>query len=103
MSRFYLRHCSRDGKTLRITISLEKRIETKIQELHKSLSSYTGEQWSMSKVINMLLLSGLLAHDSLSLTNWQMIKGFGDGMTIDLDQVDIGDYVANLAALKQMA
>lgn len=102
MSRYYLRHCSRDGKTLRITISLEKTIEPKLQELQKLLSSFASEQWSMSKVINMILLGGLLAHSKLGLQDWQMIKGFGDGRSISLEDIDISEYIANLAALKQM-
>ena len=101
MSRYYQRRCSKEGKTIRFTVCLEQKIESKIKELHESLVPYMKEGWSMSKVINMLLLSGLLANEKLGIQDWHTIERFVNGTSPNIEQVDVKEFLRNLAAIKQ--
>lgn len=102
MSNNYLRHCSHDGKTIRVTISLEREIQEKIRMLHSLMSTYGDEDWSISKVINMLLLGGIIASEKLSMQEWDVIKKFASGKPLSLDEIRVENYVRNLVALRQI-
>jgi hypothetical protein len=102
MSNNYLRHCSREGKTIRITISVEGRIEAKISNLHELMSAHSGNRFSMSKVINMLLLGGILASQRMTTQDWYVMKRFADGQRLELEEFVLEDYVSNLTALRQI-
>ena len=102
MSHNYLRHCSREGKTIRITISVEAQIEQKISKLHSMISVHNGNKFSMSKTINMLLLGGIFASQRMSTQDWYAIKRFTEGNQPDLEGFSLEDYVTNLVALRQI-
>jgi len=102
MSNNYLRNHSHKRKTKRITISIEGQIEQKIETMSEMVSQYTGEDWSMSKIVNMLLLGGILAPQKMNTHDWNNIKRFAEGKTLDLESVSIEEYVSNLAALRQI-
>jgi len=101
MSKYYLKRCSREGRTLRITISVEGVIEEKLKEIQRYLFSYTGEEWSMSKVINMILLGGILADKRLGIQDWYAIKKFTEGSYTAISDVEVANYIINIAALSQ--
>jgi len=102
MSNNYLRHCSREGKTIRITISVEDRIESKISQLHNLMSSHCGNKFSMSKVINMLLLGGIMTSQRMTTQDWHAMKRFTDGQKLELEEFTLEDYISNLTALRQI-
>lgn len=96
-----MRHLSsKMKKTKRITVSLEEGIDEKISQLQIHLSDIAGEEWSMSKIINMLLLCGILSQDKLSGVDFETIKGFTDGSKIRLVDISMKSYVTSLIALK---
>lgn len=66
------------------------------------MSTCTGEDWSMSKVVNMLLLGGVLAPLRFGTYEWNIVKKFADGRNLNLTEFPVEEYAANLAALKQI-
>lgn len=102
MSKYYLKRSSRERKSLRITISVEGVIEEKIKEIQRHLFSYTGEEWSMSKIINMILLGGILADKKLGIQDWYTIKRFTEGRYADVANTEVANYIINIAALRQV-
>ena len=68
----------------RITISLEKEIEEKVKELQETLAKYSGKGVSTSKIINSLVIAGLLSTNRLHVVEWSKIRDFFDGKQPDL-------------------
>ena len=101
MSRYYLKRASSGDKYLRITISLDGAIKDRLLEIQQNFLSHTGEEWSMSKIINMVLLGGISADQKLGIHDWNTIKRFTDGRSTDISEIEVGGYVTNIVALRQ--
>ena len=101
MSQYMRNLSTKLRKPKRITISIEEGIDQKISQLQTHLRDIACEEWSTSKTINMILLCGILSHNSLNLRDLGKVKEFTDGSKIGLEDINMESYVSNLAALKQ--
>ena len=63
---------------------------------------HTGNNFSMSKIINMLLLGGIFASQRMTIQDWYAIKRFSEGNQLELEEFSLEDYVSNLVALRQI-
>lgn len=84
-------------KVIRITISLDKEIDVKIKDIQKQLSLFTSEYWSVSRIINMVLVGGILGSNELKFCDWYAIKRFMDGNDKNLDKHPV-EYASYFAA-----
>ena len=85
-----------NGKSHRITISLDQGIHEKIQNLQGILEKEFGTGWSLAKTINLLILGGILAQNQLTNTDWSSIRNLSEGRGIDLGKVSMYGYYENL-------
>ena len=85
-----------NGKSHRITISLDKVLDEKIQNLQGILEKEFGTGWSLAKTINLLILGGILAQERLAPPDWSLIRDLSEGRGIDLRDVSMHGYFENL-------
>jgi len=85
----------------RITISLDDEIEMKLKEIQNTISLFTTENWSLSRVINMVLVGGLVGSKELKICDWYTIKKFMDGEEKKLDEISV-EYASYFAAQEQL-
>jgi len=86
---------------VRITISLENELEAKIKEIQKQFALFSSENWSLSKIINMVLFGGIIGSKNLKICDWYTIRGFMDGEEKDLTCFPV-EYASYFAAHEQM-
>lgn len=87
----------------RKTISIDGEIEVMLRELQSNFIRSDSKSWSLSRIVNLVLLSGLVGSNELSVDNWQLIKSYLDGKKMHLQDREIGNYVSHLMPLKQLA
>jgi len=85
-----------NGKSHRITISLDGQICQKITELHELMEGEIGNGWSKAKTINLLILGGILAQNRLQAPDWQVLHNLSEGQKIDLDYFKLDEYLENI-------
>ena len=83
----------------RRTLVLDGQIEAKLRELQGQLITTEGKNFSLSKIVNLLLLGGIFASEKLSSNEWFAIKAFYDGRKIDLDEMPLQEYILNLSTV----
>jgi len=86
----------------RLTISLDGQIEAKLKEIQNQLNIMTDETWSLSKIVNVVLLGGIFGSTTMKICDWHSIKRYLDGEERILDVTPI-EYVSYFAALQQLA
>lgn len=86
-------------KMIRITISLNDQIQEKLFDLQKYLIKKNNKPHSISKIINTVLVAGILSSTKLSIYDWGVVKSFLDGKKIDLKEMAADEYVTNISAL----
>ncbi len=85
-------------KEYRITISLDKSLCTRIQSLQKEFESKRGKKYSKSRIINAILVAGILGHRRLSFEEWKLVRSVIQKKEIHLNQpVDVEDFMVNIA------
>jgi len=85
----------------RLTISLDGQIEDKLKEIQNQLNIMTEDAWSLSKIVNMVLLGGIFGSTSMKICDWHSIKRFMDKEEKNLFVMPV-EYVAYFAALEQV-
>ena len=94
MSRFII-----GTKMNRLTISVHKEVEDKIKEIQYNLYKVDKKSYSTAKVINMVLVAGIIGSSKLSAYDWAVIKSLITGKRIDLREIGAEEYATNLLAL----
>jgi len=82
----------------RITISINAEVEAKLKEIQQHLSLIDEKPQSMSKVINMVLVAGIIGSSKLSAYEWVIIKSFTQGKRIELKTTVGEEYRLNILA-----
>ena len=80
----------------RRTIGIQHEIETKIRELQGNLIKSDSKCWTYSKVVNAVLLAGIVGSESLNSSEWLLIKRLIEGGDIKLD-CSIEEYIERLS------
>ena len=79
----------------RITIVIDQKTEAKLREMQGQLISLEGKNFSFSKVINLLLLAGILQAPKLSCSEWFEIRSIMNKKSIALSKITSKDCVEN--------
>jgi hypothetical protein len=85
---------------IRLTIVIDSEVESKLRELHGQIISSESKNFSFSKIVNMVLLAGIVSADKLDNCDWYLLKSLIDGKKIFLDEFTGRDYITNLAAIR---
>ena len=85
---------------IRLTIVIDPEVESKLRELHGQIISSESKNFSFSKIVNMVLLAGIVSADKLDNRNWYLLKSLIDGKKVSLDEFTGRDYITNLAAIR---
>lgn len=80
---------------------MNTQVEAKLQEIQQYLARISGKSQSMSKVINMVLVAGIIGSSKLSVHDWVVIKSFIKGRRIELGTATGEEYLTNILALSQ--
>ena len=76
----------------RRTVTIDKRIEDKLRDLQASLITSTHKDWSFTKIVNLVVLGGLLASRDFDERTWHRLKNFLEGNDINLDPDIVYSY-----------
>ena len=79
----------------RKTISIDKEIEAHLRDIQSTFIKVDTKSWSMSKIINMVLLSGMINSNQLSINDWNQLRSYMHGSKLDLKDADSRIYVEN--------
>lgn len=86
----------------RRTITIYPDIEAKLRDIQTELMKATNKNWSLSTIVNIVLLAGLIGSDGLIEEDWDMIKSFTERKSLGLEDNKIRVYVAKLASHEDM-
>lgn len=81
----------------RRTIVLDGQIEAKLRELQGQLIASEGKNYSLSKILNLLLLGGIFATSKLDSDEWRIIQEFAKGNKISLRGITLDSYGNHLS------
>ena len=76
------------------TFMLDKRLEKKLRYIYGQLITTDEKNWSLSKIINLLLLHSLIT--SSTPTDIEFIKSFLDGKNLNFDKKIMEDIIQKL-------
>jgi len=66
----------RRGEMGRMTITLDDFLQKELRKIQGKLIQDTGEDWSFTTIVNMVILGGLLSSERLKKKDWEIIGGF---------------------------
>ena len=75
--------------------------QEKLMELQGNLISSERKNFSFSKIVNMVLVAGLMGSAKLSSSEWTMIRSIVYGKKIVIEELPTKEYVVNLAAMAE--
>lgn len=87
----------------RLTIVIDGDMQEKLRELQGNLITSERKNFSLSKIVNMVLVAGLMASDKLDSTEWTMIRSIVYGKKVIMEELPTKEYVINLAAMAEYA
>src|SRR5437867_6331343 len=77
-------------------ININTVLKEKIKDIQSQLISSTKSNWSLSLIVNVLIISGLLALDKLSKEDLHKIKYFIESDKITFNHNTVRDYVEQI-------
>lgn len=81
----------------RVTITLNDFLQKELRKIQGKLIQDTGEDWSFTAIVNMVILGGLIGSERLKKKDWDVIQGFISEEKLSLD-VEAGiDSLASYA------
>jgi len=86
----------------RLTIVIDGDVQEKLMELQGNLITSERKNFSFSKIVNMVLVAGLMGSDKLSSAEWTLIRSIVYGKKIVIEELPTKEYVVNLAAMAQL-
>jgi hypothetical protein len=86
----------------RLTIVIDSEIESKLREIHGQLIATDSKNYSFSKVVNIMLLAGIMSAERLDQQQWHTIKTSLEHKKIRLDEVMSREYIAKLVDTSQL-
>ena len=80
----------------RRTIILEDAIEEIIKKLQKELVEKNGKPYSLTKIINTLLVAGMISSEKLTISDWFELKKYFQNKRIAYDEELMKVFLENL-------
>lgn len=81
-------------RCIRLTISIDPEIDEKLVEIQQKMMQINGKPNSMSKVINTVLLAGIVGSSKLDACDWSLIKSIYRGKQINLNSTE--EYITHI-------
>lgn len=78
------------------TFMLDKRLEKKLRYIQAQLIANDDKNWSLSKIINLMLLYALTDAGKNTSPDPSLLKSFLDGKKLDLDNTLIDEIIKML-------
>ena len=78
------------------SITINTILEEKLREIQSQLIGSTKTSWSLSMIVNVLIISGLLALDKLSKEDLHKIKYFIESDKITFNHKPVRDFVEQI-------
>lgn len=88
--------------TNRLTLVIDDVMEDKLRELQGNLITSERKNFSLSKIVNMVLVAGLMASDKLSSSEWTTIRSLVYGKKVIISELPTKEYVVNVAAMADL-
>lgn len=86
----------------RLTIVIDPEIDSKLREIHGQLIAADSKNYSFSKIVNMMLLAGIMSAEQLDHEHWHTIKSTLEHKKMKLDYIPSSGYLAKLTEKSQM-
>ena len=78
------------------SITINTVLEEKLRDIQSQLIGSTKSNWSLSMIVNVLIISGLLALDKLSKEDLHKIKYFIESDKITFNHKPVRDFVEQI-------
>jgi len=71
----------------RMTVTLDDFLQKELRKIQGRLIQGTGEDWSFTTIVNMVILGGLIGSERLKKKDWEIIRGFilEEKLSLDLE------------------
>lgn len=80
----------------RKTISIDKNVESILREIQGRFIRSSSKSYSLSRIVNIALVSGILHSKDLSINEWNEIRSYARGRQVDLTDIDAEKFVENI-------
>ena len=80
----------------RRTITIDPDLEKKLRDIQGQMIVASNKNWSLSAILNVVVLAGIVGSSSLDKDEWKVIKSFLKGNKPKLKQFTTSRYVQNL-------
>ena len=80
----------------RRTITIDTDLEKKLRDIQGQMIVASNKNWSLSAVLNVVVLAGIVGSSSLGKDEWKAIKSFLKGDKPNLRRLATSEYVQNL-------
>ena len=81
----------------RRTITIDVDLEAKLRDVQGQLIMAGTKNWSLSAILNGVILAGIIGSPKLTRDDWKMIKSFLKKKNVNLKRYPIKDFVKNLS------
>ena len=81
----------------RRTIIIEGTMEEIIKKMQKEIVKKNGKQQSRTKIVNTLLVAGMMASMKFTFSDWFELKKYFENKKIEYDEESIGRFLENLS------
>jgi len=86
----------------RLTIVINPEIDSKLREIHGQLIAADSKNYSFSKVVNMMLLAGIMSAEQLDHQHWHIIKETLEHKKMRLDEIPSREYLTKITGKDQL-
>ena len=83
----------------RRTITIDKDLEAKLRDLQGQLIMSGNKNWSLSAILNGVVLAGIICSPKLGKEDWKIIKLFLKKNNVNIKRYTIKDYIENLSEI----
>ncbi len=80
----------------RRTITIDTDLEKKLRDIQGQMILASNKNWSLSAILNVVVLAGIVGSSSLGKDEWKVIKSFLKGDKLNLRQFAPFEFVENL-------
>ena len=80
----------------RRTITIDVDLEKKLRDIQAQMIMKTNKNWSLSTILNVVILAGIIGSIGLDRNEWKIIQSFLKGVKPNLLRYASAEYVENL-------
>ena len=84
-------------KSQRHTIVIDSDIESILKELQAHIIETQGKSCSLSSIVNLLVLGGIIASEKLTIDDWYILRAYQRRKKFCLNQASLQNWLTNLS------